>query len=62
MKTGGNVFRPLVAAPVPKQRGGGLTGARSAGSAADLMEASYFRSFAAVNGLRPPEAAREARH
>jgi hypothetical protein len=25
------------------------------------MEAAFFRNFAAVNGLRPPEAARETR-
>jgi len=30
-------------------------------SAVDLMEASFFRGFDAVNGLRPPEAAREKR-
>jgi hypothetical protein len=40
------------------RRGGGLTGAGSAESAVDFMEASSFRSLAAVNGLRPPEAAR----
>ena len=37
----------------------GSTSARPAESAVDLAEASCFRSFAAVNGLRPPEAARE---
>jgi hypothetical protein len=33
----------------------------SAGSAVDLMEASFFRSLEAVNGLRPPKAARGTR-
>jgi hypothetical protein len=37
------------------------TGANPAESAVDLAEASCFRSFAAVNGLRPPGAARETR-
>jgi hypothetical protein len=41
-------------------RRGGL-GRGSAESAVDLMEASLFRSFAAANGLRPPEAARGTR-
>ena len=38
----------------------GLIGARSAESAVDLMEASSFRSFAAVNGAlhAPPPAAK----
>lgn len=35
---------------------------RAADSAVDLVKASCFRSFESVNGLRPPEAAREARH
>jgi hypothetical protein len=39
---------------------GGLSGANSAESAVDLMEASLFRSFAAVNGaLRAPPPAAE---
>jgi hypothetical protein len=38
----------------------GLSGANSAESAVDLMEASLFRSFAAVNGaLRAPPPAAE---
>jgi len=45
-----------VAASGPQQ-----VSANSAGSAVDPMEASFFRSFVAVNGLRPPEAARETR-
>jgi hypothetical protein len=57
--------RPLAPNPSPA-RGGGrvqrLDAVCSAESAVDLMEASCFRSFAAVNGLRPPEAARKARH
>jgi hypothetical protein len=40
------------------ERGATLTGASLAGSAVDLMEASFLRSFEAAHGLRPPEAAR----
>ncbi|MFZ1962809.1 MAG: hypothetical protein WAU78_04950 [Roseiarcus sp.] len=43
------------------ERGATLADANSAGSAVDLMEASSCRSFAAVPGLRPPQAAREKR-
>jgi len=32
-----------------------------AGSAVDLRKASFFRGFDPVNGLRPPQAARETR-
>ena len=42
--------------------GDGVDGANLAGGAVDLMEAASFRCFTAVNGLRPPQAAREARH
>jgi len=39
-----------------------LNGDKSlAGSAVDLVEASFFRGFDPVNGLRPPQAARETR-
>ena len=35
---------------LPMRGGVGLIGASSAGGAVDLMEASFFRSFEAVNG------------
>jgi len=38
-----------------------MGGASLAGSAVDFAEASFFRSLDAVNGLRPPKAARETR-
>ena len=43
-------MRPL--SPIVPARSGGATGARPAESAVDLVEASFLRSFAAVNGAR----------
>jgi hypothetical protein len=39
---------------------GGMSSVSLAEGAVDLMESLFFRSFAAVNGLRPPEAARKS--